>query len=129
LKPVPYIRKDADMPKRPFVIRVEGPEARDSAKEISGILQKEFNHQSTPAPANGEDGGEAFIVALPSSLLTTTDLATRAGFKERLDRLIHYAHNRRAENPAAKTVINGPGGDSLFLDQTSSEAILKMVPK
>ncbi|MFP4306780.1 MAG: hypothetical protein ACLFRG_00485 [Desulfococcaceae bacterium] len=117
------------MPKRPFVIRVEGPEARESAKEISGILEKEFNHHSTPAPANGEDGGEAFIVALPSSLLATTDLAARASFKERLDRLIHYAHNRRSENPAAKTVINGPGGDSLFLDQTSSEAILKMVPK
>lgn len=117
------------MPKRPFIIRVEGPEARASAKEISELVAREFNHQSTPAPANGEDGGEAFIVALPSSPLATTDLATRASFKERLDRLIHFAHNRRAENPAAKTVINGPDGDSLFLDQTSSESILKMVPK
>lgn len=117
------------MPNRPFIIRVEGPGARASADEISQFLAEKFDHRATPAPASAEDGGEAFIVAFPSGLLSTKDLATRASFKERLDRLINIAHNRRAENPAARTLLNGPNGDSLLLDQTSSEAILKLVPQ
>jgi hypothetical protein len=117
------------MPHRPFVIRVEGPDARSAASDISDWIAREFGLRSIPAPVVGEDGADAYVVALRGGLLSTDDLTARANLKDRLDRLIDLARAHRAGEPAARIVLNAPDGESLPLDRTSAEAILRVVPQ
>ncbi|MDP8222208.1 MAG: hypothetical protein P9L99_02515 [Candidatus Lernaella stagnicola] len=69
------------------------------------------------------------ILGLPSAVYTTWQLAEKAKLKEKLDRLIAWAQERRATHPEQQIEIELPGGEAMPLHQAKAEDMLAAIER
>ena len=67
----------------------------------------------------------ALIVALPSALLATVDLAQRMKVAEKLGRLIQWARRRKQESPETSLTVRLPSGKVQDLDRVARDVMLE----
>ncbi|MBU2548924.1 MAG: hypothetical protein KKB20_10960 [Proteobacteria bacterium] len=97
------------MPVNDLEFHVAGPRAEENARELSALLESLFGRPAQTLRA-GESGRPAerfdantmavaaLIVAIPSGILATLQLADRCELKEKIQRLIDWAKTRRRED-------------------------------
>jgi hypothetical protein len=128
------------MPKQDFQFTFDGPEAQANAQALNAFLKTEFSDWSTQIapvqpPPSAPDKRDAalfvaiiaLIVALPSGIKDGIDLADRIQLKPRLDRLIAWAKERRAQRLRNPFVAVPPQNTPIPLDQAKPEQLLDAI--
>ena len=113
------------MPEQHLSFQIEGPDAKELADELQGVLAREFGswpvrrEQARPPGPGEEVRGDTLdlitlLVGIPSGVLATWDLATRLKMKEKAQNLLAWASGRLARG--GRILLHRPGGSAVPLD-------------
>ena len=118
------------MMEKDFKLCIEGEGAEEVAKELTALLEREFDQRAREMllqKGPGKKGEKAdplavaaFILALPAAALAAWDLVERLRMKKKVDLLIQWSK----KHPGQITIIT-PSGNAIRLDTAGSGEILE----
>jgi hypothetical protein len=123
--------------KQELELYFDGQAAETDARDLGDFLAREFPDWPArvgPVPAGSAAPGTrgagtalaiiALVVALPSSIKSTLDLADRMKLKSKLERLVAWAKERRSRRAKNPVIALPPHGVAVPLDQAKPEQLL-----
>ncbi len=116
--------------------RITGPEAATSANELEALLRAELACDAVRVPDTPEAPGTvvragdpvavaALVLSIPGALLAVSDLAQRIELVAKLQRLAHWAQERRRAYGTRVEVIPGEG-QVLLLDDAEPGLLIRV---
>lgn len=120
-------------------LRIEGPAAAESAAALADLIGETLGERPAPKPTPAGSGASvtrgdpwavaAVLLAVPSALLATLDLAARLGLAERLGRLIDLARRGREERGTVVTLALERSGGLPPLDRCEPDQVLEAIER
>lgn len=120
-------------------LEIRGQNAAQAEQELQALFEAELGERAArlEAPAAAERGATrsdpvavaALILAIPSAILATMDLAQRLKLKQRVDRLLDWARSKRAADPGIELTLVTSDGRALPLDRAEAGEVLDALAK
>jgi hypothetical protein len=119
--------------------RFDGPESKSCADDLALFIQAEFPNYSTKLQSSTNSGAVgtkgagttiaiiALILAAPGAFKNAIDIADRLELKKKMDRLIDWARNRRANGNTTPRVILPENGQDLPLEETGVDQLVNAI--
>ena len=118
---------------------VEGPEAKELAGELAGLILEQFEHRASPVPV--ADGGgaapgkkidpntvalAAFVLSMPGYVLAAVDLVKRLKKKPKAEKFLEGANAAMDERPGSEISVRKPDGTLVRVRNVDADTLVDL---